>query len=47
MISYTVSERTGEIGIRTALGAIQRELRLMFVRSAMLLTGIGTALRAE
>jgi ABC-type antimicrobial peptide transport system permease subunit len=30
-----------EIGIRVALGAQNRELRLMFVRSALALTGIG------
>ncbi|MFC5861609.1 ADOP family duplicated permease [Acidicapsa dinghuensis] len=41
VISYAVSQRTREIGIRMALGAKKGELRLMFVRSAMMLTGIG------
>jgi len=41
VISYAVSQRTREIGIRVALGAQNRELRLMFVRSALALTGIG------
>jgi ABC-type antimicrobial peptide transport system permease subunit len=41
VISYTVSQRTREIGIRMALGAQNSELRWMFVRSALALTGIG------
>jgi len=41
VISYAVSQRTREIGIRMALGAQKGELRLMFVRSALALTGIG------
>jgi ABC-type antimicrobial peptide transport system permease subunit len=41
VISYTVSQRTREIGIRLALGAQRRELRWMFVRSALMLTGAG------
>jgi len=49
VISYAVSQRTREIGIRLALGAQKRELKWMFVRSALLLTtagvviGLGTA----
>ena len=43
VISYAVSQRTREIGIRMALGARKSELAWMFVRSALLLTGIGTA----
>jgi len=43
VISYAVSQRTREIGIRMALGANKRELAWMFVRSALVLTGIGTA----
>jgi len=43
VISYAVSQRTREIGIRLALGAQKRELRWMFVRSALVLTGIGVA----
>ena len=41
VISYSVSQRTREIGIRLALGAQKDGLRWMFVRSALLLTGIG------
>ena len=41
VISYTVSRRTREIGIRLALGAQKNELRWIFVRSALSLTGIG------
>jgi len=41
VISYAVSQRTREIGIRLALGAQQRELRWMFVRSALALAGVG------
>ncbi len=43
VISYAVAQRTREIGIRVALGAKKGELVWMFVRSALLLTGIGTA----
>jgi ABC-type antimicrobial peptide transport system permease subunit len=41
VISYAVSQRTHEIGIRLALGARKNELRWMFVRPALVLTGIG------
>ena len=41
VISYSVSQRTREIGIRMALGAQKAELRWMLVRAALALTGIG------
>jgi predicted permease len=41
VISYTVSQRTREIGIRLALGARKGDLKWMFVRSALTLTGLG------
>lgn len=41
VISYSVSQRSREIGIRLALGAQKRELHLMFVRAALSLTGVG------
>jgi predicted permease len=44
VISYAVTQRTREIGIRMALGAQKGELRLMFMRSALALTGIGIAI---
>ncbi len=43
VISYSVSQRTREIGIRMALGASQEHVRGMFVRHGLLLTGIGIA----
>jgi predicted permease len=43
VISYTVSQRTREIGIRLALGAQRSELRWLFVRSGLMLTGAGIA----
>jgi predicted permease len=44
VISYAVSQRRREIGIRLALGAQQTELRRMFVRSGLALAGIGVAI---
>jgi predicted permease len=44
VISFAVSQRTREIGIRVALGAQKGELKWMFVRSAINLTGIGVVI---
>jgi predicted permease len=44
VISYSVSQRTREIGVRIALGAPQSTVRGMFVRHALLLTGVGVAI---
>jgi predicted permease len=44
VISYTVSQRTREIGIRLALGAQQGAITRMFVRHALMLAGIGAAI---
>jgi ABC-type antimicrobial peptide transport system permease subunit len=43
VISYDVSQRTREIGIRMALGAQREELTAMFVKQGLWLTGIGVA----
>ncbi len=41
VISYSVQQRTREIGIRVALGARRSELTGMFVRYGLILAGIG------
>jgi predicted permease len=43
VISYSVSQRTREIGIRMALGAQRQALTALFVRQGLWLTGIGVA----
>jgi putative ABC transport system permease protein len=43
-ISYSVSERKKEFGIRVALGAERRELLKMILRETAWITGIGVAL---
>jgi predicted permease len=43
VISYSVSQRTREIGIRMALGAQRKTLTALFVRQGLWLTGIGVA----
>jgi len=43
VISYSVSQRTREIGIRMAIGANQHELTQMFVRHGLALAAIGVA----
>jgi predicted permease len=44
VISYAVSQRRREIGIRAALGAQPGELKGMFVRHGLVLAGIGVAI---
>ena len=44
VISYAVSQRRREIGIRLALGAQPGELRSLFVRHGLVLAGIGVAI---
>jgi putative ABC transport system permease protein len=44
VIAYAVTHRRREIGIRIALGAAHRDVKLMFVRQGMLLGAIGVAI---
>ena len=44
VISYAVSQRRREIGIRAALGAQQGELKRMFVRHGLVLAAVGVAI---
>jgi predicted permease len=44
VISYTVSQRRRDIGIRVALGAEPRALRWLFVRYGLALSGAGAAI---
>ena len=44
VISYVVSQRRREIGIRAALGAQRGELKRTFVRHGLALAGVGVAI---
>ena len=44
VVSYAISQRRREIGVRLALGAEPGEVRRMFVRHALVLVGIGVAI---
>ena len=46
VVAYAVARRTREVGIRLALGAQQQELRRMFLRQGLVLTGIAIGLAA-
>ncbi|HXG70030.1 MAG TPA: FtsX-like permease family protein [Gemmatimonadaceae bacterium] len=41
VISYIATQRTREIGIRIAIGAAQRDVRRLFLRHGLMLSGIG------
>jgi putative ABC transport system permease protein len=41
ILSYSVAQRTREIGIRIALGAVQKDVLLLILRQALSLVGVG------
>ena len=43
LLAYTVTRRTGEIGVRMALGARQREVHWLVLAGALRLVAIGIA----
>jgi putative ABC transport system permease protein len=44
VIAYAVSQRTRELGIRTALGAVERRITMMVIGEGLRLTTIGVAI---
>lgn len=44
LLSFSVSRRTREIGVRVAVGATPSSVRFLVLREGLLLAGLGTAL---
>jgi predicted permease len=44
VIGYAVSQRTRELGIRTALGAIERRITIMVIGEGLRMTSVGVAI---
>jgi ABC-type antimicrobial peptide transport system permease subunit len=44
VLSYTVSQRTVEIGVRMALGAKREDMLMMFMKQGLRLTAIGAVI---
>ena len=44
VIAYVAAQRTKEIGIRMALGAVARDVTGLFLRQGVLLAGLGIAI---
>jgi ABC-type antimicrobial peptide transport system permease subunit len=44
VIAYVAAQRSREVGIRMALGAQRRQVRSMFLKQGLLLSGVGLAI---
>jgi ABC-type antimicrobial peptide transport system permease subunit len=44
VVAYQITRRTGEVGIRMALGAQRRDVLWMFMRETLLVVAVGAAI---